>query len=150
MNESFWDKVADARNLGSAAFVCLAIVVWIGARACYAFFQEAIFYSLRESLLWWIQQRQLRIQSQTNNLSQVKTNKANHIALAPVTGSRIWGKSDRDAGQSVFIVAGWSLRPLDEMIPDFPEPLNTEKLATRQFRQNTYGHHFYHIKRWRS
>jgi hypothetical protein len=98
MKESFWDRVEDARNLGSAAFVCLAIVIWIGARACYAFFQEAIFYSLRDCLLWWIQQRQLRIQSQTKNLRQVKTNKVNHIALAPVTGSRFGAKATEAPG----------------------------------------------------
>jgi len=60
MKEIFSDRVKDARNLGSCAFVCFAIVIWIGARACLAFFQEAIFYSLQEWLLSRSKHRQSR------------------------------------------------------------------------------------------
>jgi hypothetical protein len=58
MKEIFWDRAKDARKLGSVAVVCLAIVIWIGARACFAFFQEAIFRSLQEWLLSQNQGRQ--------------------------------------------------------------------------------------------
>jgi hypothetical protein len=51
MKEILSATVEDARKLGSFIFVCLAIVIWIGARACFAFFQEAIFHSLQEWLL---------------------------------------------------------------------------------------------------
>jgi hypothetical protein len=51
MKKSFWERAEDARKLGSFVFVCLAIVTWICTRACFAFFQEAIFYSLKEWLL---------------------------------------------------------------------------------------------------
>ena len=51
MKEIFWDRAEDARKLGSFAFVCLAIVIWVGARACFSFCEDAIFHSLREWLL---------------------------------------------------------------------------------------------------
>jgi hypothetical protein len=51
MKQIFWDRVEDARKLGSVAIACFAIVIWIGAKASFAFFEEAIFYSLQEWLL---------------------------------------------------------------------------------------------------
>jgi hypothetical protein len=98
MKEIFWERAEHARNFGSFAFVCLAIVIWIGARACFAFFEEAIFCSVRECLLWGIQHRPLRWQSQTKNLRQIKTNNANHVGLAPVTGSRLGAKASEAPG----------------------------------------------------
>jgi hypothetical protein len=47
----------DARKLRDFAFVCLAIV---SARACFAFFQEAILHSLQERLLSRNERRQPR------------------------------------------------------------------------------------------
>jgi hypothetical protein len=51
MKETFLNKVEVVRQLGIFAIVCFAIVTWVGARACLAFFQEAIYHSLREWLL---------------------------------------------------------------------------------------------------
>jgi hypothetical protein len=51
MKETFFNKVEVVRQLGIFAIVCFAIVSWVGARACVAFLQEAIYHSLREWLL---------------------------------------------------------------------------------------------------
>ncbi len=51
MKEIFWSSVKETRKLGSFAFVCLAIVIWVGVKACFAFFQDAILHSLQEWLL---------------------------------------------------------------------------------------------------
>lgn len=51
MKQTFLNKVEVVRQLGAFAFVCFAIVSWVGARACVAFFQEVIYHSLREWLL---------------------------------------------------------------------------------------------------
>jgi hypothetical protein len=51
MKETFLNKVEVVRQLGIFAVVCFAIVSWVGLRACVAFFQEAIYHSLREWLL---------------------------------------------------------------------------------------------------
>ena len=51
MKEIFWGSVKEARKLGSFAFVCLAIVIWVGVKAFFAFFQDAILHSLQERLL---------------------------------------------------------------------------------------------------
>jgi hypothetical protein len=51
MKKIFFHRFEDARKLGGFAFACLAIVIWVGTRACFAFFQEAIFSSLQEWLL---------------------------------------------------------------------------------------------------
>lgn len=51
MKEIFWGSVNEVRKLGSFAFVCLAIVIWVGVKACFAFFQDAILHSLQECLL---------------------------------------------------------------------------------------------------
>ena len=51
MKETFSNKVEVVRQLGIFAIVCFGIVSWVGARACLAFFQEAIYHSLREWLL---------------------------------------------------------------------------------------------------
>jgi hypothetical protein len=58
MEKIFSHRVEDARKLGSFAFACLAIVICVGARACFAFFQEAIFSSLQEWLLLGNQRRE--------------------------------------------------------------------------------------------
>jgi hypothetical protein len=58
MKKIFFHRVKDAWKLGSFAFACLAIVIWVGARACFAFFQEAIFSSLQEWLLLRNQRRE--------------------------------------------------------------------------------------------
>jgi len=58
MKNIFFHRVDDARKLGSFAFACLAIVIWVGARACFAFFQEVIFSSLQEWLLLRNQRRE--------------------------------------------------------------------------------------------
>lgn len=58
MKANVWGRVEDARKLGSFALACLAIVIWVGARACYAFFQDAIWRSFQE----WLQSRNLRHQ----------------------------------------------------------------------------------------
>jgi hypothetical protein len=51
MKKIFWGSVIEVRKLGSFAFVCLAIVIWVGVRTCLAFFQDAILYSLQEWLM---------------------------------------------------------------------------------------------------
>jgi hypothetical protein len=51
MKDIFWGSVKEARKLGSFAFVCLAIVIWVGVKSCFAFFQDAILHSLKEWLL---------------------------------------------------------------------------------------------------
>jgi hypothetical protein len=53
MKEIFWSSVKETRKLGSFAFVCLAIVIWVGVKALFAFFQDAILHSLQEWLLSW-------------------------------------------------------------------------------------------------
>jgi len=58
MKKIFSHRVEDARKLGSFAFACLAIVIWVGARACFAFFQEAIFSAFPEWLLLRNQRRE--------------------------------------------------------------------------------------------
>ena len=58
MKEISWGRFEDARKLGSFVFVCLAIVIWVGARVCFAFFQDAILHSLQE----WLLSRKLRNQ----------------------------------------------------------------------------------------
>jgi hypothetical protein len=40
MKQIFWDRAEDARKLGSVAIACFAIVIWIGAKACFAFFER--------------------------------------------------------------------------------------------------------------
>jgi hypothetical protein len=77
MKEIFSDRVEDARKLGSFVFACLAIVIWIGARASFAFFQEAIFYSLQEWLLSRNQCRQPR-QARFNNRVAAKREDIGH------------------------------------------------------------------------
>jgi hypothetical protein len=51
MKDILWGSVKEARKLGSFAFVCLAIVIWVGVKSCLAFFQDAILHSLQEWLL---------------------------------------------------------------------------------------------------
>jgi hypothetical protein len=51
MKDIFSGSVKEARKLGSFAFVCLAIVIWVGVKALLAFFQDAILHSLQEWLL---------------------------------------------------------------------------------------------------
>jgi hypothetical protein len=51
MKDILWGGVKEARKLGSFAFVCLAIVIWVGVKSCFAFFQDAILHSLQEWLL---------------------------------------------------------------------------------------------------
>jgi hypothetical protein len=51
MKKIFWGSVIEVRKLGSFAFVCLAIIIWVGVRMCLAFFQDAILYSLQEWLI---------------------------------------------------------------------------------------------------
>jgi hypothetical protein len=51
MEQTFLSKAEVVRHLGIFAIVCFAIVSWVGGRACVAFFQEAIYHSLREWLL---------------------------------------------------------------------------------------------------
>ena len=51
MKQTFLSKAEVVRHLGIFAIVCFAIVSWVGGRACVAFFQEAIYHSLREWLL---------------------------------------------------------------------------------------------------
>ena len=58
--KSLWERVEDARKLGSFVFVCLALIIWIGARACFAFFQEAILHSLQDCLVSPNQRRRPR------------------------------------------------------------------------------------------
>jgi hypothetical protein len=58
MKKVFFHRVEDAWKLGGFAFACLAIVIWVGARACFALFQEAIFSSLQEWLLLRNQRRE--------------------------------------------------------------------------------------------
>src|SRR5262249_3674910 len=58
MKKIFFLRREDAQKLGSFAFACLVIVIWVGARACFAFFQEAIFSSLQKWLLLWNQRRE--------------------------------------------------------------------------------------------
>jgi hypothetical protein len=58
MKKIFFHRVEDAQKLGSFAFACLAIVIWVGGRACFAFFQEAIFSPLQQWLLLRNQRRE--------------------------------------------------------------------------------------------
>jgi hypothetical protein len=51
MKDILWGSVKEARKLGSFTFVCLAIVIWVGVKSCFAFFQDAILHSLQEWLL---------------------------------------------------------------------------------------------------
>ena len=51
MKETFLNKVEVVRQSGIFAIVCFAIVSWVGVRASVAFFEEAIYHSLREWLL---------------------------------------------------------------------------------------------------
>jgi len=48
MKETFLNKVEVVRQSGIFAIVCFAIVSWVGVRASVAFFEEAIYHSLRE------------------------------------------------------------------------------------------------------
>jgi hypothetical protein len=46
---AIFSRVAkDVRELGGFVFVCLAIIIWIGTKACFEFFKEAILYTLQE------------------------------------------------------------------------------------------------------
>jgi hypothetical protein len=78
MKEIFWGRVEDARKLGSFAFVCLAIVIWVGARACYAFFQDAILHSLQE----WLLSRNLRHQPRESTFNYRVLAKRDGIATS--------------------------------------------------------------------
>jgi hypothetical protein len=42
MKDIILGGIEDTRELGSFVFVCLALVIWVGARACLAIFQDAI------------------------------------------------------------------------------------------------------------
>jgi hypothetical protein len=79
MKEIFSDRVEDARKLGSFVFVCLAVVIWVGTRACFAFFQEAIFHSLRE----WLLPRNQRLQSRQPGFNYRVVGKREDIATGP-------------------------------------------------------------------
>jgi hypothetical protein len=59
VKEIFWAALKKLRKLGSFAFVCFAIVIWLGVKACFAFFQDAIRHSLQE----WLLSRNLGYQS---------------------------------------------------------------------------------------
>jgi hypothetical protein len=79
MKEIFSDRVKDARKLGSFIFVCLAIVIWIGARACFAFFEEAIFHSLQE----WLLSRDRLLQPRPVRFKYRVVAKQEDVATAP-------------------------------------------------------------------
>jgi hypothetical protein len=78
MKEILSNTVEDARKLGSFIFVCLAIVVWI-ARACFAFFEEAIFHSLQE----WLLSRDRLLQPRPVRFKYRVVAKQEDIATAP-------------------------------------------------------------------
>jgi hypothetical protein len=80
MKEIFWDRAEDARNLGSFVFVRFAILIWIGARACFAFFEEAIFYSLQE----WFLSRNQRPQPRQARFNCRVVAKQEDIATTPL------------------------------------------------------------------
>jgi hypothetical protein len=42
MKNIFWSKIGYGRELGSFIFVCVALVIWVGVRACVSIFQDAI------------------------------------------------------------------------------------------------------------
>src|SRR5215472_3022983 len=58
MKKIFFHRVEDAQKLGSFAFARLVIVIWVGEKPAFAFFQEAIFSSLQEWLLLRNQRRE--------------------------------------------------------------------------------------------
>ena len=83
MKETFLNKVEVIRQLGIFAIVCFAIVNWVGARACLAFFQEAIYHSLRESFLlgnrparaWLVAAKPMRINLAKQALAGVESDR---------------------------------------------------------------------------
>ena len=42
MKEIFWSSIENARELGSFIFVCLALIVWVGVKACFSICHDAI------------------------------------------------------------------------------------------------------------
>jgi hypothetical protein len=109
MNESFWDRVEGAWNLGSAAFVCLAIVVWIGARACYAFFKrgDLLFAARFLALVDPAAATTNPIADEKPDPGQNKQGKSHRAC--PGYWIPIWGESDRSTGQRVLIAVGWRI-----------------------------------------
>jgi hypothetical protein len=110
MKQIFWNRAEDARNLGSVAVVCLAVVIWIGARACFAIFEEAIFYSLQE----WFLSRNQRRQPRQAKFNRRVLAKQEDIATTPLFAeflkvreahSRCIGDEDRQP-------RGKNLRPI--------------------------------------
>jgi hypothetical protein len=60
MKEIIWGRVEDVWRLGTFAFACFLLIVWVGTRASSSIFQEAIFHPLREWLGWWSLRHQKR------------------------------------------------------------------------------------------
>jgi hypothetical protein len=42
MKEIFWSSIENARELGSFIFVCLALIIWVGVKACFSICHDAI------------------------------------------------------------------------------------------------------------
>jgi hypothetical protein len=79
MKEIFFHRVEDARKLAGFASACLAIVIWVGSRACFAFFQEAILSSLQE----WLLSRNQRRERQQARFNYRAATKREGSATAP-------------------------------------------------------------------
>jgi len=74
------------RKLGSFAFVRFAIVIWVGVKACFAFFQDAILHSLQE----WLLSRNLRYQSlEATSNYRVVTKREEITASRPEKGGNV-------------------------------------------------------------
>ena len=89
MKETILNKVEAVRQLGIFAIVCFGIVSWVGARACLAIFQEAIYHSLREWLLLGNRPARTRLGACALTWPSKQLPESNPTGFKPGKGSRV-------------------------------------------------------------